>query len=143
MKSCCQGVTKRRGSEGSGFQSVALSQLGFDVRAVDTSDELLEELRQRNAGIKTYCRDIRDLLFAQEFNTELVVCMGDTLTHLESIGEVQSLVNQAHALLQTSGKIIFTFRDLSVARDNVFEELHSCRIERLGGRLVRGLQRVH
>jgi 2-polyprenyl-3-methyl-5-hydroxy-6-metoxy-1,4-benzoquinol methylase len=104
---------------GSGFQSVALSQLGFDVRAVDTSDELLQELRQKNAGIKTYCRDIRDLLFAQEFNAELVVCMGDTLTHLESIGEVQSLVNQAHALLRTGGRIIFTFRDLSIAREGL------------------------
>src|SRR5580704_7633264 len=47
---------------GSGFQSVALWQLGFDVRAVDTSEELLEELLHRNAGIKAYCRDIRDLL---------------------------------------------------------------------------------
>jgi 2-polyprenyl-3-methyl-5-hydroxy-6-metoxy-1,4-benzoquinol methylase len=100
---------------GSGFQSVALSQLGFDVRAVDTSEELLAELRQRNAGVQTSCRDIRDLLFAQEFDAELVVCMGDTLTHLESIGEVQSLVNQTHALLRGEGTIIFTFRDLHIA----------------------------
>ena len=45
--------------------------------------------------------------------------MGDTLTHLESIGEVQSLVNQAHALLRAGGTIIFTFRDLSVAREGL------------------------
>lgn len=129
---------------GSGFQSVALSQLGFDVRAVDTSDELLEELRQKNAGIKTYCRDIRDLLFAQEFNAELVVCMGDTLTHLESIGEVQSLINQAHALLQAAGKIIFTFRDLSVAREGLdrFILVHSDQDRILTCFLEDGLHKV-
>ncbi len=100
---------------GSGFQSVALSRLGFSVVAVDTSPELLDELKTREAAVQTFQRDLRDLSFARDLRPELIVCMGDTLTHLDSLDEVRSIVQQSYELLQPGGKLILTFRDLSNA----------------------------
>ncbi len=100
---------------GPGFQSVALSRLGFTTVAVDTSRELLDELKARDGAVQICLRDFRDLSFARDLRPELIVCMGDTLTHLESLDEVRSLVRQSHELLQPGGKLILTFRDLSSA----------------------------
>lgn len=101
---------------GPGYQSIALLGLGFRPVAVDTSRELLEDLVARAPGIPIYCRDFRDLSFANNLQPELVVCMGDTLTHLRSIGEVQSVIEQSYGLLQPRGRLILTFRDLSEAK---------------------------
>lgn len=98
---------------GPGFQSIALNQLGFNVHAIDFSEELLNELKAHNSHIKTYLGDIRDLSFAKQLAPELIVCMGDTLTHLSLTEEVISLIRKCHSILNLDGKLIFTFRDLS------------------------------
>jgi SAM-dependent methyltransferase len=101
---------------GSGFQSIALRGLGFMVLAVDTSEELLCELRKRDGEVQTFNRDFRDLSFVADRVPELVVCMGDTLTHLASSDEVRDVIRQSHDLLAPGGALVLTFRDLSVAR---------------------------
>lgn len=98
---------------GSGFQSIALNQLGFKVHAVDFSEELMQELKDKNPSIRTYLGDIRDLSFAKTLKPELIVCMGDTLTHLPLLDEVIGLIKECHSILSSNGKVIFTFRDLS------------------------------
>lgn len=98
---------------GSGFQSLALADLGFKVTAVDFSKELLQELNSKNTTIQTIEGDIRDLTFAKSMKPELVVCMGDTITHLESKTEVFKLIEDISKILQKDGGLIFTFRDLS------------------------------
>src|SRR5262249_53064450 len=70
---------------GSGFQSLALSQLGYQVLAVDTSEKLLGQLaaRARAERITPQLADIRDLdQLVAPATFSVVVCMGDTLTHL-------------------------------------------------------------
>jgi SAM-dependent methyltransferase len=104
---------------GPGYQSIALEQLGFKVTAVDTSQELLEELGERSKSVKTHCRDIRDLSFARAQSPELVACMGDTITHLDSVDEFRSLISEAYQVLVPEGLLVLTFRDLSVPRMGV------------------------
>lgn len=98
---------------GSGFQSLALLELGFIVHAVDFSKELLDELKSKNSKVETHLGDMKDLSFAKEMNPDLITCMGDTLTHLASKEEVLSLLSSIYELLAQSGKLILTFRDLS------------------------------
>jgi SAM-dependent methyltransferase len=101
---------------GSGFQSLALRHLGFKVVAVDTSAELLAELAARDPAIERHQRDIRDLSFLAGLHPELIVCMGDTLTHLEEPGDVARLLAQSFAVLAPGGRLALTFRDLSAIR---------------------------
>jgi SAM-dependent methyltransferase len=99
---------------GSGFQSVALADLGFEVLAVDTSVTLLRELRNRTQGrrIRPVSGDLRDQdTYATEGPFEVVVCMGDTLAHLRSYGEVETLWGDILGVLEGGGALVLEFRD--------------------------------
>ena len=101
---------------GSGFQSIALAKLGYRVLAVDMCETLLNELRHRSAGgdIVAVQGDILDYsLYADEGPFEVVVCMGDTLTHLQKTREVSALFTNIYPLLEQGGKLALSFRDLT------------------------------
>lgn len=102
---------------GFGLHSIALADLGYSVLAIDSSRILLEELRA-NAGsrpIKTSEGDLLDFRPHIEGLASLVLCMGDTLTHLEDLGAVETLFSEVASSLIDGGKFIATFRDYSVA----------------------------
>lgn len=98
---------------GSGFQSIPLAELGFSVVAVDFCAALLSELSDRasNLPVRTIHDDILNFSKYIEEQAQVVVCMGDTLTHLESLDSVQCLLLNAGSALATNGKFIMTFRD--------------------------------
>lgn len=79
---------------GSGLQSLALSNLGYRVLALDISERLLATLAARKApDITTRLADIRDLDdYVAPATASLVVCMGDTLTHLPTRQDVAGLL---------------------------------------------------
>src|SRR5258705_4041825 len=68
---------------GTGFQSVALARLGFQVLAIDFSQRLLAALRDRARGlpVEAIAGDICDVAKLLPTAVELAVCMGDTLSH--------------------------------------------------------------
>ncbi len=99
---------------GSGFQSLALADLGFEVLGVDTSETLLRELRDRTQGrrIRTVLGDLRDQgTYATEGPFEAAVCMGDTLAHLRSYAEVKTLCRDVLGVLEGGGALVLEFRD--------------------------------
>lgn len=101
---------------GSGFQSIPLAELGFDVTAVDLSAKLLAELRA-SAGklpITTRNEDILRCIVemdAQSF--DVCVCMGDTLTHLGSFGDVQRLLREVHRVTKPGARFVIALRDFT------------------------------
>jgi SAM-dependent methyltransferase len=100
---------------GSGFQSVALAELGFAVTALDSSAKLLAELetRKRSLPIVTKQADIAAGLGQVSPGLDVIVCMGDTLTHLDSKPAVIQLFTEIRALLAPGGKLVLSFRDLT------------------------------
>lgn len=99
---------------GHGLQSVSLAKLGFTVFAVDFNQHLLSELNARAGSlpIRTVLANLKDVpQYATE--TELITCMGDTLTHLDSVETVQTLIGQWFDLLPASGRLALSFRDLT------------------------------
>jgi SAM-dependent methyltransferase len=102
---------------GPGFQTVALAQLGFSpVIAVDTSAELLDELRSHFDGpaVQVQKADLRDLpAIVQAEQATVIVCMGDTLTHLPDKDDVLALFRGAFAGLRSGGMFVITYRDLT------------------------------
>jgi len=97
---------------GHGLQSIALAKLGFQVRAIDFNQQLLESLRIRGKEFEVRVFQ-RDLLSEENFKkqAELIVCMGDTIAHLESHDEIQLLIERCSKCLATSGKLILSYRD--------------------------------
>lgn len=98
---------------GSGLQSIPLVELGFSVLAIDTCVELLAELRSNTHSLPIEIIQDNLLNFAKYLNqpAQLIICMGDTLTHLESLAAVQTLIKSASQVLVEEGLLVFTFRD--------------------------------
>jgi len=103
---------------GNGIQSVALAKLGFKVTSIDFNKQLLHELTLNSKGLPITVRENDILSF---FNTlseraELIVCMGDTLTHLSDYDDVSQLIKSCTDNLVDRGKLVFAFRDLANER---------------------------
>ena len=100
---------------GSAFQSIPLSEAGFRVIAIDLSHDLLMELKSHAAGLPIVTVEDNLLNFAEHIsgNIELIVCMGDTITHLQTLEEVRSLLENAGRAIEDNGRLILNFRDLT------------------------------
>ncbi len=102
---------------GPGFQTLALAQLGFSpILALDTSAELLAELESHAAGLNI--RPIQaDILTLPDHvppaSAAVIVCMGDTLTHLPGRDSVRTLFTAVASALAPAGLFILTWRDLT------------------------------
>ena len=100
---------------GCGFQSMSLALLGYSVIAVDFSGPLLDDLRS-HAGtlpIVIVRSDIRTWSSWAGRHPGLIICMGDTLTHLPGIPEVRDLIRNCFSELATGGRLVLTLRDYS------------------------------
>jgi SAM-dependent methyltransferase len=102
---------------GCGFQALPLARLGFSVTAIDLDRKLLAELEAHSQGedIEIVCGDLMEFRRHAPDGAELVVCMVDTLLHLQSQDDVKRLAADVYAALEPAGKFIATFRDFSVA----------------------------
>lgn len=103
---------------GFGVHAIPLARRGARVLAIDTSPLLLDELSALATGLSI--RTVVDDLLAFRRHLEeppmAVLCLGDTLTHLQSHGEVQQLVTGASAVLPPGGTLVFSFRDYTIER---------------------------
>lgn len=100
---------------GSGFQSIPLAELGYAVTSVDLSRKLLDELVASSKGLPITVKheDLLRTLASAEPGFEVCVCMGDTLTHLSSFGDVQRVFREVHRVLAPGGTFVLQFRDLT------------------------------
>ncbi|WP_367898773.1 class I SAM-dependent methyltransferase [Leptospira sp. WS58.C1] len=103
---------------GSGIQSIPLEKLGFQVTAIDFSQKLLSEImiRKPDTKIRTKVADIRSGDLYQGVSPEILLCMGDTITHLESEKEWENTVSLWASFLSTGSKLILGYRDLSYGK---------------------------
>ncbi len=100
---------------GHGIYSFALAKMGFEVLAIDFSSRLLAELNERRAEwkIRTVEDDIRQVEKYGRLKPAVIVCGGDTLTHLESTQEVEQFLAACARILPAHGFLVLSFRDYS------------------------------
>ncbi|MFA6053405.1 MAG: class I SAM-dependent methyltransferase [Methylobacter sp.] len=98
---------------GFGMHAIPLARRGYSVLAIDTSSLLLEGLRDHAETLPV--RTVEDdlLAFQKHLNTKanLILCMGDTLTHLSEPQSVERLFSLVAESLDSGGTFITTFRD--------------------------------
>jgi SAM-dependent methyltransferase len=104
---------------GHGLQTVSLANLGFKVKAVDFNRQLLNELaaNTKSMSVEVINSDILQFLEVEKSTADVIVCMGDTLTHLQSRDDVERFVQLASKHLSANGKLIISFRDLTTTLD--------------------------
>ena len=98
---------------GFGMHAIPLARRGYSVLAVDTDPALLDELSTHAHGlpIRPVVADLLNFRAHLNDAADLIVCMGDTLTHLSSPADVNSLVADVAASLTPDGVFVCTFRD--------------------------------
>lgn len=102
---------------GFGMHAIPLARAGWTVLAVDSSPRLLEQLADFADGlpVKVQCGDLCS--FADQMpsgqRADMILCMGDTLTHLETPDAVAALGHSVAARLSPHGRFVATFRDYS------------------------------
>jgi SAM-dependent methyltransferase len=132
---------------GFGMHTIPLARSGFEVLAIDTSSYLLGQLRQHSAGlaVRTEQADLKD--FARHITSpaDLILCMGDTLTHLKSTEEIKQLFRDVARVLRPGGRFLATFRDYRELplRDKRFihvrgdsQRIHTCFLEQMPESLI-------
>jgi ubiquinone/menaquinone biosynthesis C-methylase UbiE len=126
---------------GSGFQSIPLAELGYAVTSVDLSRKLLDELAANAKGLPITIKheDFLRTLAASEPGLELCVCMGDTLTHLSSFGDVQRVFREVHRVLAPGGVFVtLEFFRPSRGVTRLFHETYAKRVLPTVGGLISG-----
>jgi hypothetical protein len=105
---------------GHGMQSVALARRGFEVKAIDFSERLLSELKEKDEKkIECINADLKDFQSYCPQPVALINCWGDTLTHLTSLREVEDLLGRASYTTERGGHLLLSFRDYTVElKDN-------------------------
>ncbi len=108
---------------GPGVQSVPLAELGYRVVAIDNCCLLLAELviAQGSLPIRLIEADLTRVRSCIDESPSLIVCLGDTLTHLPSLEAVASLIRDIGAALKPGGRCLLGFRDY-VSRELVGEQ---------------------
>jgi SAM-dependent methyltransferase len=103
---------------GLGLHALPLAQQGFQVTAIDGCEVLLDELRAHSAGLPIVAIKEDLLNFRSCINERpvVVLCMGDTLTHLPTISAVESLLESVADSLLPGGVFATTFRDYAARK---------------------------
>ncbi len=101
---------------GSGAHALALLRAGKRVTAVDFDTALLEELRSAAAPYgERLTLHAGDLLAyvraATPASFDVILCAGDTLTHLPALADVDELVRESASCLAPGGRLAFAYRD--------------------------------
>jgi 2-polyprenyl-3-methyl-5-hydroxy-6-metoxy-1,4-benzoquinol methylase len=98
---------------GLGLHALPLARLGFRVTAIDSCQVLLDELQSRSGtlAVTAVNADLVDFRAVVTGRPRVVLCMGDTLTHLPTMAAVDSLLGEVAASLARGGVFAATFRD--------------------------------
>jgi SAM-dependent methyltransferase len=140
---CFSGIAVDLGC-GHGLQSVSLAHLGFKVRAVDFSQQLLKELTERigSLPIEWVEAHLLEYLYSISMKPEVIVCMGDTLTQLSGLDQVEELIAVSTQKLVKGGKLVISYRELITELTNEKRfipvrsddnRIHTCFLEYLPG----------
>jgi SAM-dependent methyltransferase len=101
---------------GFGMHSIPLARCGYSVLALDSSRILLSALSEQigSLSVSTVEADLSDFSRHLTDQPDLILCMGDTLTHLPDREAVEHLAGLAAHTLKAGGRFIVSFRDYSV-----------------------------
>jgi hypothetical protein len=102
---------------GFGMHSIPLARRDCSVLALDSSSYLLEQLKAHAANLAITAIEDDLLAFPRYLDgpADVILCMGDTLTHLPDREAVSQLLTLTAASLRPGGQFIATFRDYAQA----------------------------
>jgi hypothetical protein len=98
---------------GIGMHTIPLANRGYSVLAIDTDESVLNELaaHAKNLVVRVEVADLVRFRDHMDAAPDLILCMGDTLTHLPRPECVSSLFADVASALSRDGLFVCSFRD--------------------------------
>lgn len=95
---------------GTGNYSIALSKLGFNVVAVDLDEEMIRKIEAKNeeekTSVKPHKLDMKKINELKDYNFDGIICIGNSLVHLDNMEEIKNVLSKMHDLLNDNGVVI-------------------------------------
>jgi len=94
---------------GTGNLAIALEKKGFKITGIDLKAEMIEKAQMKINGemISFQRANMNRLLdYFPENAFDAGVCIGNTLVHLESLGQIERFLSQVFKILKPGGKLI-------------------------------------
>ena len=95
---------------GTGSYALALAQKGYDVTASDFDLAMVQKLNDKNrdsslqVNVKQF--NMKDVAKNVSDSYDEVICVGNSIVHLESFDEVQQFLKGIRKILKPSGKVL-------------------------------------
>jgi SAM-dependent methyltransferase len=100
---------------GIGTQSLGLAKLGFQVTGCDLSRNAVERARleasRRNLNIRFSVANMLDLTSVGNSHFDAVICMDNSLPHMDSTGHLLQAAEQIRSRLRPGGCLMASIRD--------------------------------
>ena len=100
---------------GIGTQALGLAKLGFQVTACDLSPLAVErtrsEAKERGLNVGAFVADMLDLTVLPDGEFDAVICMDNSLPHLESEEQLLQAATQMRRKLRPGGLFMASIRD--------------------------------
>ncbi|MDO5755839.1 MAG: class I SAM-dependent methyltransferase [Tissierellia bacterium] len=90
---------------GDGRDMLALTQRGFDVIGIDMEQDMVTSAREN--GANAHVGNMLKIIDQRKY--DLIYCVGNSICHLENIGEVKKAFKQAYFHLKDGGKYVLQF----------------------------------
>lgn len=125
---------------GNGAQASILIEYGYKTTAIDFNDQLLDELKENinSDNLNIINDDLLNFDAYYEDKVDLILCMGDTITHLTDLIQIKTLFEKVYHALEHNGSFILSFRDYEneLQYENRFilvkqdvNKIHNCFLE--------------
>ena len=106
---------------GTGTYTIPLAQLGYQMVALDYDQSMVDKLRGKadafDLQIESFARDMMGLDDLIEDAYDGILCIGNTLPHLEDMDQVEAFLKIVHKKLDENGAFIIQ----TVNYDRVFK----------------------
>ncbi len=95
-----------------GTTTIQLMRRGMDVVGIDNNAQMIQSATRRNPEPKTNARfflmDIADMgKYFPKNSFDAVLCLGNTMVHLDSSEKIEQLLNAVQGVLKPGGTFIF------------------------------------
>ena len=97
---------------GSGEQAALFRELGLDVSALEYDERMVERVCAKGLGIDVRFGSMERVAELFERGYDLVLCIGNSLPHLDSRGAVQRAVRGMVSLLAVGGVLVLSIVNL-------------------------------
>jgi len=112
---------------GSGNQAIELAKEGYQVTATDLDSDMVDKIRQKsitnNVNIHALPLDMREVETLSEDHFDAVMCIGNSIVHLDSLAEIENTVKKFNNVLADEGKLLIQIVNYDRILNNQITEL--------------------